>query len=94
MQDNASYLVWCVQKLGVSRDTAWRLLNDLLEQGLLMTTGTGRGTRYVSGNQLTDQAHQAQGGRKDVKSGANRAQRLGVGRKPGAIRQTLFYGQA
>jgi hypothetical protein len=71
---------WCVQNLGVSRDTAWRLLNDLLEQGLLMTTGTGRGTRYVSGNQLTDQAHQAQGGRKDVKSGAKTRSRAQTGR--------------
>ena len=65
---------WCVQNLGISRDTAWRLLNDLLEQGFLITTGTGRGTRYISASQLTDQAHRAQVGRKDEKSGANRAQ--------------------
>jgi len=69
---------WCVQNLGISRDTAWRLLNDLLEQGFLITTGTGRGTSYISGSQLTDQAHRAQVGRKDQKSGANRAQ---IGRK-------------
>ena len=85
---------WCVQNLGISRDTAWRLLNDLLEQGLLITAGTGRGTRYVSGSQLTDQAHRAQVGRKDQKSGANRAQRREVGRKPGETRQTLLCAQA
>lgn len=69
---------WCVQNLGISRDTAWRLLNDLVEQGFLITTGTGRGTRYVPGNRLADQAHQAQAGRKDRKSGVNQAQ---AGRK-------------
>jgi ATP-dependent DNA helicase RecG len=66
---------WCVQNLGISRDTAWRLLNDLLEQGFLITTGTGRGTRYVRGNQLADQA---QIGRNRLGSGANQAQ---IGRK-------------
>lgn len=36
----------CVKKLGVSRNTAWRVLSGMVEQGILETTGSGRGTRY------------------------------------------------
>ncbi len=36
----------CVKKLGVSRNTAWRVLSDMVEQGILEMIGTGRGTRY------------------------------------------------
>lgn len=36
----------CVQKLGISRNTAWRILSGMTEEGLLEATGTGRGTRY------------------------------------------------
>lgn len=36
----------CVQKLGISRDTAWRTLTRMVEEGILDQTGTGRGTRY------------------------------------------------
>ncbi|NQT69565.1 MAG: DUF4062 domain-containing protein [Desulfobacteraceae bacterium] len=36
----------CVQKLGFSRDTAWRLLSRLTKEGVLKKTGSGRGTRY------------------------------------------------
>lgn len=36
----------CVKKLGVSRNTAWRVLSSLVEQGILETIGSGRGTRY------------------------------------------------
>ncbi len=65
---------WCVQNLGVSRDTAWRMLDDLKEKGYLEKTGTGRATRYIPmiPPPHTDvQEHQAQIRRK---SGANRAQ--------------------
>lgn len=36
----------CVKKLGVSRNTAWRVLSSMVEQGILETIGSGRGTRY------------------------------------------------
>jgi predicted HTH transcriptional regulator len=36
----------CVQKLGISRDTAWRHLQELSSRGCLEQTGSGRGTRY------------------------------------------------
>lgn len=36
----------CVQKLGISRDTAWRTLSRMVEEGVLNQTGSGRGTRY------------------------------------------------
>ena len=36
----------CVQKLGVSRNTAWRILSRMTEEGVLEMTGTGRGTKY------------------------------------------------
>lgn len=36
----------CVQKLGISRSTAYRTLDRLVEDGILEQTGTGRGTRY------------------------------------------------
>nr|MBC8360785.1 hypothetical protein [Candidatus Desulfatibia profunda] len=36
----------CVQKLGFSRDTAWRLLSRLTKEEVLKKTGSGRGTRY------------------------------------------------
>lgn len=36
----------CVQKLGISRDTAWRTLTRMVEEGILQPTGSGRGTRY------------------------------------------------
>ena len=32
---------------GVSRATAYRELTDLVDAGLLVRTGQGRGTRYV-----------------------------------------------
>jgi len=62
---------WCVQNLGVSRDTAWRMLDDLKERGYLEKTGIGRASRYIPGIRATDMdAHeyQAQTGRR---SGAN-----------------------
>lgn len=36
----------CVQKLGISRDTAWRTLARMVDDGVLEKTGTGRATRY------------------------------------------------
>ncbi|MDD5557349.1 MAG: ATP-binding protein [bacterium] len=36
----------CVQKLGIARDTAWRTLSRMVEEGILKQTGTGRGTKY------------------------------------------------
>ena len=36
----------CVQKMGFSRDTAWRLLSRLTREGVLKKSGAGRGTRY------------------------------------------------
>jgi predicted HTH transcriptional regulator len=36
----------CVQKLGISRDTAWRMLTRMAEDGILEKTGDGRATRY------------------------------------------------
>jgi predicted HTH transcriptional regulator len=36
----------CVQKLGISRNTALRMLTAMIEQGVLETTGIGRGTKY------------------------------------------------
>lgn len=36
----------CVQKLGISRNTAWRILKRLTDNGILEKIGTGRGTRY------------------------------------------------
>ncbi len=63
---------WCVQNLGISRDTAWRMLDDLKERGYLEKTGTGRATRYIPALSPTGkevQEHQAQIRRK---SGANR----------------------
>lgn len=36
----------CVQKLGISRDTAWRTLTRMVDEGLLEQTGTGRGRKY------------------------------------------------
>jgi predicted HTH transcriptional regulator len=42
----------CVQKLGIARDTAWRTLARLVEDGILVKTGTGRGT--LSGHRQAD----------------------------------------
>ncbi len=36
----------CVQRLGISRDTAWRTLSRMVADGILDQTGSGRGTRY------------------------------------------------
>ncbi len=38
---------WCIRELGVARDTAHRDLSALVELGLLVRTGAGRGTRYL-----------------------------------------------
>ncbi len=37
---------WCLDKLDVGHDTASRLLSDLVDLGLLVRRGAGRGTRY------------------------------------------------
>ena len=36
----------CVQKLGISRATAWRSLTSMVEEGILEQAGTGRGIKY------------------------------------------------
>lgn len=36
----------CVQRLGISRDTAWRLLSELVEEGKIHRQGGGRSTVY------------------------------------------------
>lgn len=38
---------WCIEALGVVRDTAHRDLLGLLELKLLIRKGSGRGTEYV-----------------------------------------------
>ncbi len=38
---------WCIETLGVVRDTAYRDLSTLVGLGLLVRKGTGRSTRYV-----------------------------------------------
>jgi hypothetical protein len=66
---------WCVQNLGISRDTAWRMLDDLKEKGTLEQTGTGRGTRYIIKIPLEcreAQHNQAKSGRNITPSGASR----------------------
>ena len=65
---------WCVQNLGISRDTAWRMLEDLKEKGHLEQTGTGRGTRYIT--KILLECREAQRNQAQIrrKSGANQAQ--------------------
>jgi predicted HTH transcriptional regulator len=36
----------CVQRLGISRDTAWQHLSGLVQSGILEVQGKGRGTKY------------------------------------------------
>ena len=36
----------CVQRLGIPRTTAYRLLSALRKEGILKQSGTGRGTKY------------------------------------------------
>ena len=36
----------CVQRLGISRDTAWQHLTGLVQCGILAVHGKGRGTKY------------------------------------------------
>lgn len=38
----------CVQRLGIPRTTAYRILNALYKEGILEQSGIGRGTRYLS----------------------------------------------
>lgn len=38
---------WCIEALGVARDTAHRDLVALVERDLLLRVGSGRGVRYV-----------------------------------------------
>ena len=38
---------WCMDNLGVVRDTAHRDLVRLVEQNILVRKGSGRGVRYV-----------------------------------------------
>jgi predicted HTH transcriptional regulator len=38
---------WCMETLGVVRDTAHRDLVGLVELGLLARTGAGRAVKYV-----------------------------------------------
>lgn len=37
---------WCVKNLGISRDTAWRLLQVLVQKELVAPEGVGRGIKY------------------------------------------------
>ena len=91
---------WCVQNLGVSRDTAWRMLDDLKERGYLEKTGTGRATRYIPALSPTGkevQEHQAQIRRKSganrVKSSDDQAQ-IGRKTKPSGANRTKPGGKS
>lgn len=46
--ESAKYVTtaMCVQKLGISRDTAWRIFKRLTDNAIVERIGTGRGTRY------------------------------------------------
>lgn len=65
---------WCVQHLGLSRDTAWRMLDDLKEKGFLEKIGTGRATRYVLKNRPPDLEAQERQAQIRRKSDRNQAQ--------------------
>ena len=39
---------WCMETLGVARDTAHRDLVGLVELALLVSEGSGRGAKYIS----------------------------------------------
>ncbi len=69
---------WCVQNLGLSRDTAWRMLDDLKERGYLEKIGAGRATRYVLKIHPPDVDAQERQAQIRRKSGADQAQ---IGRK-------------
>jgi ATP-dependent DNA helicase RecG len=43
----------CVQKFGISRDTAWRILAKLVKEGEIVKEGSGRSTVYRLGGQLS-----------------------------------------
>jgi ATP-dependent DNA helicase RecG len=44
---------WCIEALGVVRDTAHRDLKTLVKLGLLSRTGSGRAAKYVPGENAT-----------------------------------------
>lgn len=46
----------CVQRLGIPRTTAYRILSTLYEEGILERSGTGRGTKYSLAKSTTSKS--------------------------------------